>query len=354
MKSCQGACRVTTRRALLITAFVIASLALVVAGCWRATRTDRERLRDAATGLHQPLHLEGLGPDEPDHYPIDMRPFAPHIEAGRAADPPFDPDGVVWVDHWQADPETGRKPRVYNPVTIAQYALGEYERHLHGEEPTLAAFFAQARWLRDAMTRDGRLEYHYSYGARGLQAPWVSAMSQGEAISVLVRAWRATGDETWLDAARLAYVPLTVPVAEGGTMIADGDDLWLEEYPHDPPSHVFNGHAFAAFGIRDLWLATGEEEYRDAWERSTRTLGAHLADYEHDGWLRYDVYPGTIARSYYYELQLDQTRALAALTDDPAFDQAAERWAEPIDSPGVYLLGRLYDRAIGRLLEGSR
>lgn len=336
-----------SRKVLTIAAALVALLLIVLGVAAYVVRPDVARLREASEGLHQPLHPEGLGDEELDHYPIDMRPVAPHLEAGAGADPPFDPDGVVWVDHWQVDPETGEKPRVYNPVTTTQYALGKYEQYMHSEETTLAAFFTQADWLRDSMTADGRLEYEYSYGARDLEAPWISAMAQGEAISVLVRAWRASGDESYLDAALLAYEPLRIPVADGGAIVTDGGELWLEEYPGTPPSHVFNGHVFAAFGIRDLYLATGEKEYGEAWLLAADTLAAHLHEYEHDGWLRYDLSPGDLARAYYYELQLDQVRAMAALTGDARFEEAAERWAAPIDRPTSWLL----DRAIARVFD---
>jgi len=332
------------RRWLALVAAVIA-VALVVLGglkVWGLTGTDRKRLESMQEAPAQPAHTEALG--DARHYPIDMRPFADQVDAATFADPPFDADGIVQAAYGPTPPSRETTTNEHNPVTAAQYALGCYERYLHGDQTQSEPFLRHAQWLRETMDADGRLEYLFDVPSRSLQAPWISAMAQGQAISVFVRAAELTGDESWLDAAQTAFGPLQLTLDQDGAIFRDGDDLWLEEYPEDPPSHVFNGHVFALFGVRDLALATGDKAADETWRAAADTLAAHLEDFENDGWLRYDLTNGTIASRQYYRIQFDQTALLAEMTGDERFSEAVERWDGPIESPGMWLVGRFFVR----------
>ncbi len=67
-----------------------------------------------------------------------------------------------------------------------------------------------------------------------LDAPWLSAMAQGEGASLLIRVHQRNGHERYADAARRALRILDLPTAEGGVRAALGDGFFLEEYPTDP------------------------------------------------------------------------------------------------------------------------
>ncbi len=336
-------------RQLAITLAIALPLAGSLALGERLTRPDAALLEEALNAEREVLHPEGAAPGEQDHYPIDMRTMVERIRSGAFSTPPLDPAGVPWVLYKEDDTGQDDSVRHYNPVTVAQYALGLYEMHLHGDEKALADFLVQARWLKDRMTPEGRLEYRFDYLPRGLESGWISAMAQGEAISVLVRAHRVTSDAAFLDAARLAYTPLDTPVSRGGVLLLDGEDTWLEEYPQEPPSHVLNGHIFALWGVRDLHLATGEESIGARYDAAADTLARHLPEYERDGWLLYQLGEPGPARRQYYGLQLDQVRALALMTGDARFEEAARRWALPFEQPLVWRAGRAWARAVERV-----
>lgn len=339
--------RIRAAIALAVTIAALAGLRIVGVRVWVLTETDRQRLAEMQEAPAQPAHLDAITDDR--HYPIDMRPFADLVDSGGFAQPAFDADGIVQVPYGRVDPSTDTTPLVHNPVTAAQYALGCYERYIHGDPTQLDGFMRHAEWLRKTMGPDGRLEYRFDVASRQLTAPWISAMAQGEAISVFVRAAATTGDDSWLNAARLAYGPLTIPVTDGGAIATDGSELWLEEYPKDPPSHVFNGHVFALFGVRDLARATDDPAIDKAWRAAAITLADHLKDYEYDGWLRYDLTPGTLARRQYYRLQVDQTRILAEMTGDVRFKEAIDRWDGPLEHPGNWVARRFVTRGVEAL-----
>lgn len=331
-------------RLIVVTILILAAAGLTTLGfmAWPHTQPDRERLESMQSADAQPAHAAAL--EDERHYPIDMRPFADVVEAATFADTPFDENGIVHV----AYPREGGTLQ-YNPVTVSQYALGCYERYLHGDTDQKEPFLRHATWLRHTMRADGRLEYTFDVST--LKAPWISGMAQAQAMSVFVRAADLTGDDAWLDAARTAYVPLQIPISDGGALFRDGTAIWLEEYPEEPPSHVFNGHVFAIFGVRDLALATGDRSAEETWRAAADTLAANLDAYENDGWLRYDLKNAPFAMRQYYRIQVDQTALLSQMTGDSRLEQAAERWEAPISRPRLWLAQRLVARA-GELIRG--
>ena len=57
-------------------------------------------------------------------------------------------------------------------------------------------------------------------------------------------------------AAEQAFVSLTKPIAQGGVLFEDDENnLWIEEYLVDPPTHILNGFIWALWGVFDFWLA---------------------------------------------------------------------------------------------------
>ena len=83
-----------------------------------------------------------------------------------------------------------------------------------------------------------------------LRSPWTSALATGNAMSALLRGWQLFDDDRYRAAAGVAYDALHEP--RTGIAIFDGDELWYEEYPGDPPLHVLNGHIYALLGVVDI------------------------------------------------------------------------------------------------------
>ena len=81
-----------------------------------------------------------------------------------------------------------------NHVTIAQLALGAWQ--MRGEDEAWLRVFADAAaWLSEALDEGGGLQYLFAMPHTfALSPPWYSAMAQGEAASVFVRAALTLGD----------------------------------------------------------------------------------------------------------------------------------------------------------------
>ena len=130
------------------------------------------------------------------------------LPAGDTAEPYYirwAPGRSVDGENWLTDPKDERgvlfEDRMYDPITIAQYGLYQYERALDGDDAARAAFFAQANYLRDAQRADGAYVYSTAHPAYGASPGWISGMAQGEAASVLLRAHKQSGDSGYLAAA---------------------------------------------------------------------------------------------------------------------------------------------------------
>ena len=145
-----------------------------------------------------------------------------------------------------------------NPVTVAQYGLSQWSlwRRGYGRARLRRAIHA-ADWLVSAQRRDGTWGYPFDFTSPGtdmmLHAGWASAMAQGQAMSLLTRAYRRTHRRRFLRAARHAVGALTISVPRGGLArrLPDGG-VWFEEYPTPRPSLVLNGNLQTLLGLYDL------------------------------------------------------------------------------------------------------
>ncbi|RXG72932.1 D-glucuronyl C5-epimerase [Armadillidium vulgare] len=82
---------------------------------------------------------------------------------------------------------------------------------------------------------------------------WYSAMAQGQAISLLVRAAYFSGNKKYIESAAKATSLFLVNVTQGGIRTYfPGDYVWYEEYPTSPSLFVLNGFMYSLLGLYDL------------------------------------------------------------------------------------------------------
>ena len=100
----------------------------------------------------------------------------------------FDESGIAIVKY-----EDGYH---YNPVTVAQQALGYYNHYQRtGDDKSLSAFFNDSEWFIDNQEENGSFPYDFQFELKpGLVLPsgFVSGMAQGQILSTLVRAYNLT------------------------------------------------------------------------------------------------------------------------------------------------------------------
>jgi hypothetical protein len=222
-----------------------------------------------------------------------------------------------------------------NPVTIAQlglsaWQLGEAWRETHA---------AASAWVVEAMDANGYLLYQHAMPhTYRIEPPWASAMAQGEAASLLIRAAR-TLDEPELGAKAVqAAAALLEP--DGRLVYSTPEGPVLEEYPTDPPAHVLNGWISALWGLYDVAAEmrrqTGDGgPHEAAFMAGAACLARRLPSYALSRhWSRYDVYPHplvNVATPAYHRLHIEQLRAMAVLTSDAVFADVAADWTLGLD-----------------------
>jgi len=265
--------------------------------------------------------------DTPEPYPLVM---AQRLDEGHVA--AFDSEGVpLW-------PGSDGRP-VYFVTTIAGYALGCWERAGETDAGALDRFLAAARCLL-ALARP-EIGGRVLRNARpdGTPEGHPSAMSQGQAMSVLVRAWRATGDERFVAAALACVAPFRLPVSAGGVVgrveAAGGD--WYEEDAGRPLGQVLNGKGFALWGLRDVARATGDGEANALFAAGVDAVERLGSRFDTGFWSRYwlpeDPVPELIASMMYHNLHVVQLKVLAAQAGRPALAALGDRFAGYGSSP---------------------
>jgi heparosan-N-sulfate-glucuronate 5-epimerase len=242
-----------------------------------------------------------------------------------------DASGIPMLDYH------GRIGLQYNPIAIAQWGLGNYNLYCRTQGAgRKQKFLAASNWLCSHLepNRFGlRVWNHYfdwEYRT-ALRSPWYSGLAQGQGVSLLVRAWQATGVQAYLDAAQRAFAAFSKATSEGGVAFTDEHgDVWFEEYVVSPPTHILNGFIWAAWGVYDYFLATKEVSAQHLFEQAVRTLRANLGRYDSGFWSLYEQ-SGTrlpmVASPFYHRLHIVQLRVMHKLTGDAIFAQYAELWA---------------------------
>jgi hypothetical protein len=250
--------------------------------------------------------------------------------ADKAAYPgPFDASGTPLLDYHG---DIGRR---YNPIAIAQYGLAHFNAFAcTGAASARTAFLRQADWLVENLRPNQRgvcvwmHDFDFEYRTT-LRAPWYSGLAQGQGVSLLARAYRATGDERYAAAMTAAYAAFERTVEDGGVMVRDGADLWIEEYLVDPPTHILNGFIWALWGVKDYALCKNSAAAEELFARCVGTLKRNLSRYDAGYWSLYEL-SGTaipmLASHFYHRLHIVQLDILAAMTGRDAFAARAARW----------------------------
>ena len=206
------------------------------------------------------------------------------------------------------------------PVAIFQYALGCWDLYLLKKEDRYRKkFFDCAEWTIKTQESTGAWNnFFFAYP----EHPY-GAMAQGEAASVLVRAWSLTKEDKYLSAARQAVDFMLKPVKQGGTSQYDNGDLVLLEYAHLSP--VLNGWIFSLFGLYDICLACNEKKYEEVLTQALRTLEKTIEKFDRSYWSNYDL-DNHIASPFYHHLHIAQMKALALVTGKQVYAEYSAKW----------------------------
>lgn len=270
----------------------------------------------------------------------------------------WDPGTGVYGEDWAGAPRDQQgvllsgAPRYYHPIRIAQFALHRYGVWLAtGNLCARHDFIAQATWLRDHQSADtpGLYRFEFPWTKYGAGVGWSSAMAQGEAISVLLRAQRLEPNGGYGNAAMRAAQPFKRRIEDGGVVWDSGDDLFFEEIANRHAPHVLNGCIFALWGVWELARRSGEGWLDELAARCAATLVRRLPEFDTGWWTLYSLMRSAAGRPHlatlkYHQFHIAQMRVLGEMFGEPSFAAAAARWTAYTEK------GRCRSRVIGATL----
>ncbi len=199
------------------------------------------------------------------------------------------------------------KPFLF-PTTVLQKGLGHWDCWLEAgrlSDEHESGFRSVADWTVETQDAQGGWPIWplLEIGDQ-CETPY-SAMTQGQAVSVLVRAFSESGQQAYLRAAERATALMLKPLEQGGTSREAAGGLVLEEGPYPSCRAILNGWIFALFGLYDLELAAGSGLVSKELESTVNTLTQWLPQYDAGFWSRYDL-SGHLASPFYHRLHQAQ------------------------------------------------
>lgn len=249
-------------------------------------------------------------------YPIDMSSYLtlPHCA--------FDAVGIPYH----------RNSPVDHPNIIAHYALALWNQYLAPrDEYHSKAFLVQANWLVIHETRigidAGGWPITLSLPDVNTEGPWLSALTQGCAISVLVRAYQLTHERAFLEIASRAARTFHLDILDGGVSALVGKDgIFFEEVAVYPANHRLKGFIFGLFGLYDYVELTGDTQFETLISRSHTTLHNLLSEFDIGFWTRSDLLDRHLSSRAELALHISLLDALARHSSCDHCAALALRW----------------------------
>ncbi|AVP66161.1 hypothetical protein C3B64_18705 [Clostridium botulinum] len=242
----------------------------------------------------------------------------------------------------------------YNPVTLAQYSLSVYGEYLKGENTKENFLKIADKLLTLQDSRGGFLynfQWRYYLNNYDYKPGWVSAMAQGQALSVLARAYEITGNKKYLEAGNKALNFLITPISKGGVMANLGslssslkNNIIFEEYISHVPTYTLNGFMFSLLGLYD-WANVDDSNKKNTAEKyfneGIKSLTQILKYYDIGGFTCYDL--GYITKNRekphiavnYHGVHIYLLNALYSITNDRILYDYYKLWKAYVDTTEV-------------------
>ncbi|MDW3683121.1 D-glucuronyl C5-epimerase family protein [Cupriavidus sp. CV2] len=267
----------------------------------------------------------------------------------------FDAKGLPKVNYAPVPEANYKGGYEYNPTTLAQFALMAHARYLDGKANQLPLFLNAVDKLISMQDAKGGFEYPFPYhhfqNSKPYLPGWISAISQGQALSALARAYDVTGDAKYLNARNKALAVLLTPIAQGGsrnTLFALDPSLTnyaiFEEYPVIAPdtksNYTVNGFMHVLIGLYDWSNVTSAGASADSARTYFRcgltTLKKVVPYADLNGFSAYDLGHIIYGRDpkvhpSYHETHVYMLYTLYLMTKDQWFLIWAKKWARNID-----------------------
>lgn len=235
---------------------------------------------------------------------------------------------------------------IYFPIAIFQYGLAAYDLLLlkQGDEADLKSkIIACANWAVENQQEDGSW---ITFAYESPDNPY-SSMSQGEAISLLIRSYYLNNDERYINCAKKAFDFMIIPIEDGGTAKYDGENIYFYECPAEPL--ILNGWIFSIWGVYDYYKFFKDSFSRTILVKTLNTLEKKLPEFDLGYWSKYED-GKRICSPFYHRLHISQLNVMFKLFDKETYIYYAKRWSQYEDN-NCYRIIAFSKKAIQKILE---
>lgn len=195
----------------------------------------------------------------------------------------------------------------YHPLAIAQYGIMAFDYYQEtGDSEALKSLRNQVQFFLDSTLVDNLFDgkgigLPYRFDWIDLDATWYSGMTQGVAISFLLRYHSITQDENILPVIEKIAFLLKVKEEHGGTLgQTPHGDWWIEEYPNSlSDQQVMNGGINGLIGLHEYCLYFAEDTVAaNIRDKCYQGLLQSLPQYDLPNWTKYSYDGRPIANNY--------------------------------------------------------
>lgn len=212
--------------------------------------------------------------------------------------------------------------KIYFSIAIIQYGLAAYDLLLLNQgdaEDLRSKVLSCAKWTVENQEENGGW---ITFPKENPKNPY-SSMAQGEAISLLLRAYQLEKNEVFLITAKKAYQFMIIPIANGGTAKYEGEKLYFYEYPTEPL--ILNGWIFSIWGIMDYYKFFKNPDVKKVLNQTLDTLEKELPKFDTGYWSMYEE-GMRICSPFYHALHIAQLNVMYDLTGKDVYKEYSDRF----------------------------
>jgi len=249
-----------------------------------------------------------------------------------------DENGIQYRDYGYV---YGKQIGVHYSATATADSLTKYYNEFKNSNDEKAKQFLinNANWLVDNMVLKENYAIYYwdfPWPTYDLPSNWRSSLSQGKAITALLKAYEVTNDERYLEASKLLINSFFIEVKDGGTTYkTQNDGWWYEEYAHQEglKSRVLNGMITTVLVIYNYYNDTKDPEAKYLFDQGIIALKNELPKYDFDDFGNYSYYDllGNPARAY-HEIHIVLLDRLYNISNEEIFLEYSEKWSKCDDT----------------------
>lgn len=225
------------------------------------------------------------------------------------------------------------KPRPW-PASVALYGLGSHDAFIAtGDECYYQQMTHALQWLKNHAVPLGEgvgWPNEENFPAFGLKVPWFSAIVQGFALSLFVRAYQLEVAVPWSELAYQSWLGFRPLVKEGGFCRETQEGFIYEEYPGPGLDCVFNGMCHALIGLWEAWRSGLLPMAKTDFDNGLNALRFHLPLFDHGGWSLYSLNrclgKPLLASPYYHRANGLLAQVIGLMTGENAFSVYGDRW----------------------------